>query len=148
MRKLRNGLTWLLFVSAIYLAVGLGSIALGQNYNVQLFYIVALSFPLWMPSFGRWLFMDVTWDLKMIDFFKGKKQRTQDNVVPFLRAVQPIPIPESSPEPARQYYRVGFTSDGSTTLTLIGNNGSSMTLTMNREACEHLIRMLEATYAN
>lgn len=56
--------------------------------------------------------------------------------------VKPVPPPES-----KEYYRVGFTDDGQTTLTLINHEGwGSMTLTMNQDACEHLIRMLRSTY--
>lgn len=55
--------------------------------------------------------------------------------------VKPIPI--SKP---KEHYRVGVTTDGCTTLTLMGDNGNSMTLTMTREYCEQLIRMLESTF--
>ena len=54
--------------------------------------------------------------------------------------------PVEPPKP-KEYYRVGFNTDGETTLTLINHEGwGSMTLTMNREACEQLIKMLRATY--
>ena len=47
----------------------------------------------------------------------------------------------------KEYYRVGRTIDDMTTLTLINHEGwGSMTLTMNQEACEQLIRMLRSTY--
>lgn len=45
----------------------------------------------------------------------------------------------------REHYRVGFTTDGNITLTLIADY-NNVTLTMNREYCERLIRMLRATY--
>ena len=47
---------------------------------------------------------------------------------------------------SKEYYRVGRTEDGMTTLTMIGNDGMSMTLTMNQSACEQMIRMLESTF--
>ena len=54
------------------------------------------------------------------------------------------PAPPAGP---REYYRVGFTDDGQTTLTLINHEGwGSMTLTMNQSACEKLIGLLRATY--
>jgi hypothetical protein len=53
--------------------------------------------------------------------------------------------PVEPPEP-REHYRVGFTDQGDTTLTLMGDFGST-TLTMNREACEQMIKMLRATYS-
>jgi hypothetical protein len=59
-------------------------------------------------------------------------------------------IPEPAPVPKKEhkeFYRVGRTDDGCTTLTMLGIDGyGSMTLTMNREACEQMIRMLEATF--
>ncbi len=68
-------------------------------------------------------------------------------VVPFpdLKAVPSVepPVPE-----AKEHYRVGFNDQGMTTLTLLGEYGSSMTLSMNQEACEHLIRMLRSSYQN
>ena len=46
----------------------------------------------------------------------------------------------------REFYRVGSTRYGDTTLTIIAEGGHSLTLTMNQTACEKLIRMLEATF--
>lgn len=46
----------------------------------------------------------------------------------------------------KEYYRVGRTTDGMTTLTLMMDGGYSTTLTMNQEACEQLIRMLQSTF--
>lgn len=63
------------------------------------------------------------------------------------------PLWKSGPEPEKQskepdeYFRVGATNDGRTTLTFVSPGGGSMTLTMNRDACEQMIRMLRATYA-
>jgi hypothetical protein len=60
--------------------------------------------------------------------------------------VKPVGIPEKE---HKEYYRVGRTDDGCTTLTMISNDGyGSMTLTMNREACEQMIRMLKATFTD
>lgn len=64
--------------------------------------------------------------------------------------VAKLPVDYTEPDPLppkpREFYRVGFTDDGYTTLTLCGNNGESMTLSMSQSSCEHLIRMLQATY--
>jgi hypothetical protein len=59
-----------------------------------------------------------------------------------------VPEEASVPEQEqKEFYRVGRTDDGCTTLTILGINGyGSMTLTMNREACEQMIRMLESTF--
>ena len=48
--------------------------------------------------------------------------------------------------PSNEYYRVGATSDGLTTLTLMSTDGFSCTLTLNKVGCEQLIRMIRATY--
>lgn len=60
----------------------------------------------------------------------------------------PAPEPVKAPKKEqKEYYRVGRTDDGMTTLTMITDSGySSMTLTMNKTECEQLIRMLRATY--
>jgi len=55
--------------------------------------------------------------------------------------VKPAPPPKP-----KEHYRVGFDDRGMTTLTLIADYGNSMTLSMNQEACEQLIRMLRSTY--
>lgn len=61
-----------------------------------------------------------------------------------LPKVQPVEVPKTE---HKEYYRVGRTDDGYTTLTMIGRDGyGTMTLTMNQEACEQLIRMLQSTY--
>jgi hypothetical protein len=59
-------------------------------------------------------------------------------------------VPEvEPPKKDREFYRVGRTEEGRTTLTMIDSGGyGSLTLTMNREACEQMIRMLEATFVN
>ena len=58
------------------------------------------------------------------------------------------PAPPPPPPQPREYYRVGVTDEGRTTLTFITDHGSSTTLTMNKEACEQMIRMLRATYTD
>jgi hypothetical protein len=57
-------------------------------------------------------------------------------------------VPEvEPPKKDREFYRVGRTEEGRTTLTMLDSSGyGSLTLTMNREACEQMIRMLEATF--
>lgn len=58
--------------------------------------------------------------------------------------VAPISFPQQE---HKDLYRVGRTTDGYTTLTLRGEYGATMTLTMNQEACEQMIRMLESTFS-
>lgn len=83
----------------------------------------------------------------MFDFFRRKTaeefmdQAKETYAVPETKPVS-VPTPKS-----KEYYRVGRTDDGKTTLTMMSGDGyGSMTLTMNREACEQMIRMLEATF--
>lgn len=79
--------------------------------------------------------------LEWIGFKKVMSDTTPNNVVKLpLR-----PVEDTKPQ---EHYRVGFTSEGQTTLTLMSDNGHSMTLTMNQDACEQMIRMLRATYTD
>lgn len=60
-------------------------------------------------------------------------------------AVPPVSVPNKE---QKEFYRVGRTDDGYTTLTMIDRSGyGSLTLTMNQEACEQMIRMLKATFS-
>lgn len=69
----------------------------------------------------------------------------------FKKPVVPDPAPIAAP-PAppreRELYRVGATTDGKTTLTLTSPDGFVMTLTMNQQACEQMIKILRATYTD
>lgn len=62
----------------------------------------------------------------------------------------PDVAPVSAPTKHKEYYRVGRTDNGYTTLTMLSDDGygGTMTLTMNQEACEQMIRMLEATFSD
>jgi hypothetical protein len=55
-------------------------------------------------------------------------------------------IDRKAEQSSEEHYRVGCTTDGKTTLTMIGEDCVTMTLTMNKESCEQMIRMLRATY--
>ena len=77
----------------------------------------------------------------------NKVNDDMDKVANDMSKVIPFPELKTVPEPAaEEHYRVGFTSDGSTTLTLLTSTGTSMTLTMDRAGCEQLIKMLRASY--
>jgi hypothetical protein len=59
-------------------------------------------------------------------------------------SINPVVAPSTQ---QKEFFRVGRTDDGMTTLTLLSdNNGSSTTLTMTQTVCEQMIRMLRATY--
>ena len=78
----------------------------------------------------------------MFDWFT-KKDKPVSNVVPFPET-KLAAVPEPQPE---EHYRVGFTTDGETTLTLIAPGGT-VTMTMSRDSTEQLIKMLRATYTD
>lgn len=87
----------------------------------------------------------------MFDWFKKRN----DNVIQFPARGLPEPreypkMPEIEPIKTKPYenYRVGFDSDGNTTLTLMADSGSSITMSMNQAACKHLIKMLESTFTD
>jgi len=80
--------------------------------------------------------------LEWLGFNKMMEDTEPKNVVKLpVDYVKPAPPPKP-----KEHYRVGFDDQGMTTLTLIADYGNSMTLSMNQEACEQLIRMLRATY--
>ena len=76
----------------------------------------------------------------MFDFFKRKTP------VEITKAAEDIYKMVQLVERPKEHYRVGFTDDGETTLTFIGDGGNTMTLTMSQDACEQMIRMLRSTY--
>lgn len=77
-----------------------------------------------------------------LGFKKFMEDTEPKNVVKLpVNYVKPAPPPKP-----QEHYRVGFNSEGMTTLTFIANGGGTMTLSMNQEACEQLIRMLRSTY--
>jgi hypothetical protein len=72
----------------------------------------------------------------------GRKTSDSKDTDTVLEAVS-----EDMPTKHKEYYRVGRTDNGFTTLTMLGDGYATMTLTMNQEACEQMIRMLEATFS-
>lgn len=58
----------------------------------------------------------------------------------------PVPyIPEAFRNRNRQLYSVGLTEGGSVVLTVIGESGMTLTLTMDTAAAHRLIALLQAT---
>jgi hypothetical protein len=133
-------------VGIVYL---IGSLILIANHidavYAQMTFIVVLSFPLWMPSFGRFLCMDVTWDQRLIRWFK-KEEKMPDNVynLPKPKLVPPMPNVAPVKPPAQQHYSIGVNSNRDTVMTVYTSTGS-ITLTMNDVAVQQLIKMLEAS---
>ena len=134
----RTGGYYLFWVGAVYLLVGTVNTFVykfAPSEILSLTWIAVLCLPFAVPQLGRWLNMSMPWD--------PKEPVVTNNVVPF-------PEPKLSPAPkpkAEEHYRVGFTTDGETTLTLIAPGGT-VTMTMSRDSTEQLIKMLRATYTD
>lgn len=65
----------------------------------------------------------------------------------FEKAAEDIYKMVKAKEPeSREHYRIGYTDDGRTSLTLLDSGGISMTLFLTQNGCEQLIKMLRATY--
>lgn len=81
----------------------------------------------------------------MFDLFN---RRTAKDYLKEAEDTYKVPAPKPTPKtsPSNELYRIGVTDDGRTTLTMMSTDGFSMTLSMNKEACERMIRMLRATY--
>jgi hypothetical protein len=79
----------------------------------------------------------------MFDFFT---RHTAKDLVENAKELYNMPLPNSPAAIAGEHFRVGATRFGETTLTLMSEDGNTMTLTMGQTACEQLIRMLRATY--
>ena len=84
----------------------------------------------------------------MFGFFSN---RTKEDYIKETKETYGLPEPKQIPKMPeindKEYYRVGVTNNGETTLTLLGSNGGfNMTMTMNQAACEQLIRLLQSTF--
>lgn len=64
------------------------------------------------------------------------------------KSIEETELPRTLPrtEPQNECFRVGYTTDGYVTLTLMATNGYSQTISMTPAACERMIRILRATY--
>ncbi len=78
----------------------------------------------------------------MFDLFPKKEvEKVAKEIVEDLKTPEPVREKTSDEQ---DWYRVGYTNDGRTTLTLL-NGPASMTLTMNEDGVKRLIKMLEST---
>jgi len=138
-----SGGYYMLWTGIVYTIVGAADVFWLHFCPVEylsMVWSIILSLPLVIPPLGRYLNMTPLWT--------RKEPVMSDNVFSLPDVSLPArPAPPPMP-PAKQeeHYRVGVTSDGRTTLTFLGSSGATMTLTMGRDACEQLIRMLRATY--
>ncbi len=133
----RTGGHWIFYISVAYFVVGMFSIYNGADLTwAGPLYIFFLSMPFWFPPLGRSMNLDVTWDQKMLDWFKKK----QSNVVPFpteKQVEQPPPPPEPE-KPTTVYYRIGMASDNRVSIQV--GYGE---ITMNAQGVQNMIDQLE-----
>ena len=138
-----SGGYYMLWTGIVYTIVGAADVFWLHFCPVEylsMVWSIILSLPLVIPPLGRYLNMTPLWT--------RKEPVMSDNVFSLpdvSRPARPAP-PPMPPAKQEEHYRVGVTSDGRTTLTFLGSSGATMTLTMGRDACEQLIRMLRATY--
>lgn len=91
----------------------------------------------------------------MFNIFKRKKETypTWNDIPPLDSLNLPLAkdypaMPQTTkpnPKDQTEFFRVGITQDGYSTLTLIDNNGYTMTITLSKEDCQQMIRMLKST---
>lgn len=134
---------WIFYISAAYFTVGMWSIYKGAELVwLGPLYVVFLAMPFWFPPLGRAINLDVTWDQKMFDFFRFKKNVETTNVVKFPepKSVPPVPYvepPKPSEKPATVFYRLGVTDNN----RLAFQMGHSE-ITMNKQGVQNMIDQL------
>lgn len=107
----------------------------------------------------------------MFDFFKFKKKHTYPtwaDIPPIetVESTQPVrqdlpdpkeypkmpsyvapPRPNARPKPKQtEFYRIGCTLDGMTSLTLLLDDSMSATITLTKKDAKQMIRMIQATF--
>lgn len=87
----------------------------------------------------------------MFDFFRSKTRdefieegRRMYGQLPEPKKAPPMPSVNEMKQP-RETYRIGFDSDGLTTITFM-DDSVSMTLSLTEAGCERMIRMIRSTY--
>ena len=128
------------YVSAAYLVLGMVSIYNGADLIwAGPLYVLFLSMPFWFPPLGRSMNLDVDWDIRMFDWFKGKNDTDTTNVVPFpeLKEVPKVEPPAPKEEPAKIFYRIGCTDQNRVAFSM----GYSE-ITMNKKGCQQMIDQL------
>lgn len=132
---------WIFYISSVYFIGGMWSIYKGVELIwLPPLYILFLSMPFWLPPLGRAMNIDVTWDQKMFNWFKGKKgDSTESNVVPFpeLKEVPKVEPPKQEEKPATIFYRIGVTDKQRVAFSM----GYSE-ITMNKRGVQQMIDQL------
>jgi hypothetical protein len=142
----RSGGHYIFWTGALYFAVGMYCIFVNGFVPVwvaQVTWVAILALPFVIPPFGRWINLDVTWDLELINRFK-KEEKMDNNVydLPKPKLVPPIPQVPAPLTSAKQTYSIGIDSDGNTILTIYTDTART-SLTMNDSGVRQLIKMLE-----
>lgn len=75
----------------------------------------------------------------------GKMTEDQDNVIKFNKPKEVKPVQPALVPKRHEHYRVGYdTGNNMVTITLIGDHGMTMTLSLADRETEHFIRMVGA----
>ncbi len=136
----RTGGHWIFYVGVAYFIIGMISIYNGADLVwAGPLYIFFLAMPFWFPPLGRSMNLDIDWDQKMFNWFKGSKGADTTNVVDFPAPKLVPPIPEIKPpeEPAKIFYRIGATDQNRVAFSM----GYSE-ITMNKKGVQQMIDQL------
>lgn len=134
---------YLFWTGFVYFWLGMYNIFIDKfvpTEMIQAIWIGILVLPFAIPPLGRWIGLSVDWDIKMFNWFKGKKEETEtpSNVVPFPKPeLVPTPETEEPEEPAKIYYRLGLTDNNRVAFSM----GYSE-ITLNKEGCQQMIDQL------
>jgi hypothetical protein len=138
----RTGGYWLFYISAAYFIVGMANVFYTGSTDVWLapLYIFFLAMPFWFPPLGRAINLDVTWDIKMFDWFKSREERKAEynNVVKFPAPVPNVEPPAEPEKPAKIFYRIGVTDQNRIAFSM----GMSE-ITMTKLGVQNMIDQLE-----
>ena len=150
----RTGGYYLFWSSAIYLVVGLTCALYYKEIRtefIQMVWISVLALPFAVPPVGRYFNLDVTWDQKMLNWFKGKtakeyldEAKAKSNVVPFPKEPEHGGgdgggyLPPEPKKPPVTFYTLGMTSENRLEFKM----GYSA-ITMNYGGVTNLIKQLE-----
>jgi hypothetical protein len=143
----RSGGHWLFWISALYMIACVVNIEIINFANIvviQMVWLGVLCLPLVIPRLAHFLNMRSLWDNGQ----EIKETPVPANIVDFPAPKAVPPMPKVEPlKKSKEYYRVGFDdANEMVTLTMLGDGGSSMTLSMNHGASEQLIRMIRSAF--
>jgi hypothetical protein len=144
---------YLFWTGVVYLTTGI-SLSLSQYSEYTTFmapvWILVLMLPFAIPSFGRWLNMDITWDKNMFNWFRSYKKsegsvaEDMNKIMDDMNNVVKLPVPKLVPpmpaveppkeEPAKVFYRIGATDKQRISFSM-----AVPEITMNKLGCQQMI---------